>query len=492
MNLSYRLLRNGVLNLPRPSPASKTVTENLLLKDAHSFHCYFRSAGLHNHLSHHILAAYDLGATPGHLQKIYDDEAKLQRAIVLEETDKSLVVTSENWVQYVGNASAYSAFLTFFEEKIKAAGVLKTLEAYIFSDEANDNNVNMLIRLMSGALHPFIQIGYGLEFGNDTLVATGLAQTAIHNPLSSALFQFENSADVAKNEISPDNLTQRPSRGLTVLEIMREVYDSTILHPVMPYDPNALVNARIRSALEDGRPEEIRRICSQFYVDETLGDTEMNMKIEELIWTSTLLLVATGKEGRKPRLDFFLMHLVTSSIFLPSYIRVLQNPIHKVKILRAYLPNVILLTLVRGRPVIQPNLLMTATDKPRPPLKPETLYKADKTAIGDPADDTDYNPWPALIESAKYAHDSHVLKTIRTLAFAAREFGDRNAGAVIGAKDAQGRETHPGTDKLDGSAFVRAAGMVMDYMGWTTHGQAARPDWDRSALGWDDAWKDED
>jgi len=260
----------------------------------------------------------------------------------------------------------------------------------------------------------------------------------------------------------------------------------------MPYDPNALVNARIRSALEDGRPEEIRRICSQFYIDETAGDAEMNAKVEELMWTSTLLLVATGKEGRKPRLDFFLMHLVTSSLFLPSYIRILQKSMHKVKILRAYLPIVILLCLIRGRPIIRPELLMSATDKPRPPIKPESLFKADKTAIGNPADDADYNPWPTLIESAKYADDSHVLKTIRSLAYAAREFGDRNAGEVIGAKDLQGRETHPGIGKLDGSAFIRAAGMVMDYMGWTTHGQAARPDWDRSALGWDDAWKDEE
>ena len=45
-----------------------------------------------------------MGATPGHLQKIYDEEARIQRPIVLEETDKNLIVTNENWVQYVGNA----------------------------------------------------------------------------------------------------------------------------------------------------------------------------------------------------------------------------------------------------------------------------------------------------------------------------------------------------------------------------------------------------
>jgi hypothetical protein len=30
-----------------------------------------------------------------------------------------------------------------------------------------------------------------------------------------------------------------------------------------------------------------------------------------------------------------------------------------------------------------------------------------------------------------------------------------------------------------------------DCMGWTGHGGAAK-EWDRSALGWDDAWNNED
>ncbi|KAF5371285.1 hypothetical protein D9758_004168 [Tetrapyrgos nigripes] len=491
MTLSYRILRNGVLNLPRPSPTSKTVAENLLLKDAQSFHCYFRSAGLHNHLGHHILAAYDLGVTPGHLQKIYDDEAKTQRPIIPEETGKDIVVDSENWIQYLGNASAYAAFVTFFSENVKKYGVLKSLDEFIFSSAANDNNANMLIRLMSGALHPFIQIGYGLEFGDDTLVATGLAQTAIHVPLSSELFMFENSSQAVKNDVSRK---RTPSRGLSMLEILRQVYDSPVLKPVMPYDNNALMSARIKDVLKDGRPEEIRRICSQFYVDESVGDAEMKVKVEEFMWTATLLLFSTGKEGRKPRLDFFLMHLVTSSIFLPSYLRVLQNSKDKVKLLHAYLPIMILLTLTRGRPIIKPDLLMNATDRPRPPFKPDSVFKMDKdqTAIGNPAEDEDYNPWPALIQSATHAPDSHVLKTMRTLVFAAREYGDTQAGGVIGAKDVKGQETHPGIEKLDGSAFVRAAGMLMNYMGWTGYGESARPDWDRSALGWDAAWKDED
>jgi len=44
-----------------------------------------------------------MGATPHHLQKIYDAEAAIQRPIILGERDKNIVVTKNNWVQYFEN-----------------------------------------------------------------------------------------------------------------------------------------------------------------------------------------------------------------------------------------------------------------------------------------------------------------------------------------------------------------------------------------------------
>lgn len=50
-----------------------------------------------------ILAAYDLGASPGLLQKIYDDEAKVQRPIHLDDKDEEIVISQDNWKQFIGN-----------------------------------------------------------------------------------------------------------------------------------------------------------------------------------------------------------------------------------------------------------------------------------------------------------------------------------------------------------------------------------------------------
>ena len=278
------------------------------------------------------------------------------------------------------------------------------------------------------------------------------------------------------------------SQNITLLEVLAQVYESKILHPPMPYDPNALLSARVNFALANGGAEEIHRICSQYGLFGDFKEADLASKVEECIWVSTLLLGSTGKEGRKPRLDFFLMHLVTSSLFLHPFFAVLKKPAHKAALLNVYIRTLVLITLTRGRPRINPKLLMSYTDIPRPPVSTGNSPAPSSTSLGNPKNDADYNPWPAIIEAVQYHHDSHVPKTLRTLILASQRYGDKAPGTAIGAfhRDS-GVETHSGTGKMDGTIFVRVAGMVMDTLGWVSYGQK-EGDWDRSALGWDAAW----
>src|ERR1700759_4613277 len=73
-------VKPGILSLPS-SPSSLLTLQKLLTKDHESHHCFFNPIGLHNHLSHHLLAAFDLGAGEGLLQAIYESEAGGQRSI---------------------------------------------------------------------------------------------------------------------------------------------------------------------------------------------------------------------------------------------------------------------------------------------------------------------------------------------------------------------------------------------------------------------------
>ena len=101
----------------------------------------------------------------------------------------------------------------------------------------------------------------------------------------------------------------------------------------------------------------------------------------------------------------------------------------------------------------------------------------------------------ALLEGVRYHSDSHVLKAMRTLVFGAQQFGDTAPGGVVGAFRAGPKgeqvETHPGMGAVDGTIFVRAAGVMMDRLGWSGYGQQ-EANWDRSALGWDKAWETDD
>jgi hypothetical protein len=315
----------------------------------------------------------------------------------------------------------------------------------------------------------------------------------VHSPYLPELFDLTpQTQPVNGHATETPGSGRRPVHGLSLLEILRNVYDSDILHPVMPYDSNALLSKRAADARQGGRPREISRLANLWHVDLSRGQAELDEKVEELLWLATLLLAGTSKPGRRPRLDFFLMHMVTSSLFVPSLLNAIPTMESKATLLRAMLPVILWYTVVRGRPRIDPALLMSYTETPRPPTKQGlAACKRDTAAVGDLADNAYVNPWPEIVAGALHAPDAHTTKTIRSLYYAAQKYGTTPPGQAIGAFQKDGSESHKGISKMDGTIFVRAAGVVMDTLGWVSHGQKEGT-WDRSGLGWDDAWDNKD
>ncbi|EJD03460.1 uncharacterized protein FOMMEDRAFT_108695 [Fomitiporia mediterranea MF3/22] len=460
-------ISQGLLHLPGSNHETKALVQKLLEEDLKKHHCFYGKPGFHNHLPHHLLALYDLGAPAKVMQDMYNLEAEVQSPINLVDRKNEtvaqldLTITKENWTEHLGREEYYIAYLEFFKTEVQK-GVPECLEEYIFSPKANGNENCMLLRIVGGAAHPLIQIGYGVEFNMPVIAASGLAEVAVTKPIPPALY---------------DDTPGSSAKNATVLSIIKQMYDSEILVPVMPYQPEAFISARMKDATSNGRPEEICRLSSQIPIEENPNVSDLDSRVKELIWAATLLLASTGKHERKPRLDFFLMHLLTSSHFLPTLIHAVKTPINATRLLRIYVSVLLFLTLLRGRPRIDPTLIMTYPDTPRPP-----------NSKGNPAD---VNPWPAIIDEVIHAPDSHTVKTIRSLYYAAQHYGETPPGGAIGAFDDTGKEILRGAGKLDGTIFVRAAGIVMNNMGWLTHGQEEGK-WDRSALGWDDAWNTPD
>ncbi|GAA5989516.1 hypothetical protein JCM11641_005558 [Rhodosporidiobolus odoratus] len=95
------------------------------------------------------------------------------------------------------------------------------------------------------------------------------------------------------------------------------------------------------------------------------------------------------------------------------------------------------------------------------------------------------NAWMTVLRSAVDSGDEHVTKVIRSLFFAATHFGSSPKGMW--------QSSLRGTSELDGSVFIRAAGITLSSMGWQHEGDSGNPgEWDRSGLGFPESWSDSD
>ena len=80
-----------------------------------------------------------------------------------------------------------------------------------------------------------------------------------------------------------DDTPDSSVKDVTVLSIIKQMYDSEKLVPVQPYQPDALLSTRMKDAMTEGRPEEIRRLSSQIPIADTTNAAELDTRIEEII-----------------------------------------------------------------------------------------------------------------------------------------------------------------------------------------------------------------
>ncbi|KAK4050589.1 hypothetical protein OIV83_003315 [Microbotryomycetes sp. JL201] len=495
-----------------------------------------------------------------------------------------IVITEHNWQTYLGDERLYPNFLTFFSRLINAkplppspyAGrsnsLVPVLEKYLLGGYGE-----MLTRAVSGAIHGLINIGFGIEFGIPSIVAEGLAQSAITSPRAAPLFpsvwppharqpsqlqstlqsafsslRFGSSSlkkvsapllgslptaspseSFAKTAARLDRSRRIPRNGLSGFTILDRMLNDPDLAPGraghlddFPKLDGVLARQGERIVRwceewkfeaqggkaewdEDGeRDEEKQRQNANYLVtgSKVPSWTEIVEKTEELFWMATVIFAA--------------MHGLTSVLFLPPILEVI-SPHLRPYLLHSHFRVLVAYWISRGRPELHiHDTLMAASANPRPPhfsaraqtavgvhlmhvvaegqaesasapLESPKTPQVDKNGhlLGplDPSDENSQrpsqeNPWPRILASAADHPDDHLCKVVRSLAFAAMHFGHSSEGIFQSAL--------PGTDVMDGSIFSRAAGLVMQTMGWCHEGEACGK-WDRSCLGYDEAWDDE-
>ncbi|KAF7730147.1 hypothetical protein EC973_002755 [Apophysomyces ossiformis] len=430
------------LLLPGITSKSHNVCEDLLVKNHKAFHIFFNDHKFHNHFTHHLLAAYSLGATTECLHKIFDEHSSYQRKfpeLLPVRFDR------QNYHEYLGKSEAYANFLELFQKEIDKHGPIDTVRRWVYSGD-------MLARTIGGAFHPLIHIGYGLEFDVPGLIAEGLAMAACTtldlHPLIDNLPPLEDKLQpISASGATPSALDQVTSNVTTKLDInaspksnplvdiVQEIQQDKDFDGVVKFEDEV----KIRTVLQNRKAtEKLKQYVARWPV--TPNKDDLQLKLRELYEACVLTFGASAirKEGIK--LDFFLMHALTSVLFVHNFLPVLSAKEGKL-LLQSHLSASLAFYVSRGRPTLQVDLLLN--------------YQS-PNAISD-----SINPWNEVFALALKAKEVHVIKTVRSCAVGQILYG------------------HKGLSSPLENAWLKAAQLALDKDG----------DWNFDGIGFDEAWK---
>ncbi|KAF8151722.1 hypothetical protein B0H34DRAFT_801407 [Crassisporium funariophilum] len=458
---------------PGVSVSSTAAIQSILIDNQKRFHVFFNERGFHNHVAHTALTLWCLGADEATLETTYKMHADYQKATYASPSP----ITHGSWRDHLGDEHYYQAYLQFFISELRDKSHDVLLEEYIFAPNANvvESEVKhpeMLSRFFAGLLHPFIHTGLAVEFGLPGNFAEGLAQAAVHKLDSTSISLIPASSFEHTGVSLVSRFTQavgmsdktKPTNKTHAFTILAKVLNDPRFTPGKQPDEFSFY---IESVAKSG--EAIRE-----YVDQWSLDGDIEKKVEELLWTNVLIYGIGGSEkSGNFNADFFHMHLVTSSLFLPSVISRLKRSSQEL-LLRGYFATCLAWYISRGRPELDIARFFgnSATLHPTAPGPQPTPHK---DAIPTPSSSVAItpNPWLQIIQTTLSHPDDHLPKLQRALSEYASHFGTIPAGYF---KDTELKNA----ELIDGTLFLRVAGLTATRLGWVREGEAPLGDgWDR-------------
>ncbi|KAI9778526.1 MAG: hypothetical protein M1839_008057 [Geoglossum umbratile] len=267
----------GMFHVPGITAESAAKASEVLQKNHEENHIFFNDEQFHNHIVHHILTIYALGASPEAIQTHYDDNKTYQRRPdPVHQNVVDELGNYENRKKYLGKEQYSSDFQVFFQREIERLGWEETLLEYAFKgDEGADD---ILVRLFMGShypghrvllaakrylgfLHPIIHLGFGVEFKQPAIIAQALAQAAVHD---NWLEPFFHDAEKAA----------KPSTK-TLVELLDEIRADRKLSTAAHWEDGN----KIRDGILKRAPEEMMGYAIQW----SAGPEELENKTAEMI-----------------------------------------------------------------------------------------------------------------------------------------------------------------------------------------------------------------
>jgi hypothetical protein len=155
-----------------------------------------------------------------------------------------------------------------------------------------EDDDEMLVRLFAGFLHPLIQLMYGVEWGQEAIVAEGLAQAAVH---SGEIGGFLRGAEeLARSQ-------ERTGKGEGVLELLAAVRaDAKVAGAARNGDAN-----KVRDGVLKRAGDEMIALAARVRV----RPEEVEEKTAEMFDAAVFVAAAAAlvQPGKQPKFDFFLM-----------------------------------------------------------------------------------------------------------------------------------------------------------------------------------------
>lgn len=420
------------------------------------------------------MAAYSLGASKTKIQQIFDEHASYQKPA----PPFTSTLTRENYKEHLGKSASYTNFLNLFQSEVEKHGSVDTVRRWVWSGD-------MLARTIGGVYHPLIHIGYGLEFDIPGIIAEGLAMAACtenyladlipeHPGLQTALLPTpaqayaENATSIAKGYVHQfvDQLTSQlgtrlgiseklvsPSANArnvteqdddvpvflkenTLLPIFNKIRKDAVFDNLVKFTDDARSQIVLSNKAATAR---IKEYVDQWTLEENSKDIQA--KFKDLYSLVGIALGSTGIRKDHPnvlKLDFFMMHSLTSTEFLHHYIDKV-TPSEAVSLLRAHLSATLLYFISNGRPAFDVEALLDY----KSPLE----------------DKTNNNNWFNVLDKSLNCMEPHVIKAVRAC----------TVGQIIYG---------PNQDTRLNAVWLKVAQMVVEMDGT----------WDFSGLGFKESW----
>ncbi|RSM14191.1 hypothetical protein CDV31_005527 [Fusarium ambrosium] len=420
----------GLLGLKLGSEEALKVSE-LLQRDLEHHHVFFNASGFHDHIVHHVLTLYSTGASTKDMDIAYDANKGYQlKAMKPKQEMVDNLEHGSDWSTYLGKGRNYAAFLRFFQDEIQRIGWQEVLNEYLFKND--DRGRDLKSRLFGGLLHPLIQMLYAIEWEQPMLVASALAQTAVHE---NKLHDFLTTAATnAKADDAP------PKMG-TILGLLEDIHsnektrNSTRWNDSQPMFQGVLGRAG----------DEMAVLASSVRV----GEDEVEERTAEMVHSAAYMAAgAAFHPPHTPKFDFFLMHHVTSTpFFLTLNAKPWISASTKAQLLEYKIRMDLLTYAARGCPTLRGDLLHEYT--------PRDGKLADKME-------------DLLPRIHKIVDDGHTVKLARALILAKRTtepFEDKEWVKIKGDDWLRAMHLLLDANENGGTMWVRGAGFDQAWDG---------------------------